>query len=415
MIHISLKAQDNNVGIKFEEGYSWSQIKEKAKKENKYIFIDTYTTWCGPCKQMDREIFTQKNVGDFFNKNFINIKVQIDSTNKDKEEIKKWYADAKLIQSTYKISLFPTFLFLNPDGNLVHEIRGGSDNTEEFISNSSAAINPSTQYNNLKKEFENGNRDTTFLKLLITTATNTHDYTNNKNYIKSYLKTQTNLFSKQNIEYIAASLETSRDIGYNIILNRPKEVLAVIEEQYRDYILNTIAFDEDILPLLRINGKKEFSKSGMINYTGEIYPNVDWESLQFFLNNKYKDRASSLIFEAKTSYYKWTNNWSLLNKTLLEYTINNKMLKEDMLCDWLNYFLLASKNENLKNALSWVKVLSITDKKSYCYKNYGIFLYKIGQKDEAIKVMLAHQEVTDEPKKDIVELIQKMKDGLDIL
>lgn len=69
--------------IKFIKGLTWAQIKEKASKENRYIFLDAFTTWCIPCKRMHNEIFTQKKVGDFFNENFINVQVQMDSSKND--------------------------------------------------------------------------------------------------------------------------------------------------------------------------------------------------------------------------------------------------------------------------------------------------------------------------------------------
>ena len=63
---ISLLAQ----GIQFREG-SWKEILEIAKKENKLVFVDNYTSWCGPCKKMVSEVFPLKEVGDFYNANFI--------------------------------------------------------------------------------------------------------------------------------------------------------------------------------------------------------------------------------------------------------------------------------------------------------------------------------------------------------
>lgn len=406
----SSKAQVNG-GIKFEQDLNWAQIKEKAKKENKYIFVDTYTTWCGPCKQMEKEIFTQQKVGDFFNKNFLNVKVQIDRTKKDTEEIKKWYNDAKSIENTYKINSYPTYLFLNPNGNLVHEIIGGSENAEEFIEKASAALNPETQYCNLKQEFINGNRDTTFLKLIIATSTSCNDILNTRIYIKSYLKTQKNLFTNQNIQFIATSLESNKDIGYEVILNYPKEVISVIGEKYRNYILNTIAFDEDILPLLRINGKKEISSSGMMaNYTGEINKKVDWAAMQLMLNSKYKDRSERLIFDAKTAYYQWTDNLISLNKALIEYTNQSKPVDEDIICKWLNYYLLIGKKEYFADAIKWASAISI-NKNSTCTKNYAILLYKAGQKEEAIKVILNYKASLKEPEEGLGDLISKMKSG----
>ena len=60
-------------GIEFFHG-SWDEALELAKKEHKAIFMDAYAEWCGPCKRMAKNIFTQKEVGDFFNKHFINVK-----------------------------------------------------------------------------------------------------------------------------------------------------------------------------------------------------------------------------------------------------------------------------------------------------------------------------------------------------
>ena len=64
-------------GIKFEEG-NFKSLLAKAKKENKLIFIDAYAVWCGPCKLMVKNIFPLKPVGDYYNANFINAKIDME-------------------------------------------------------------------------------------------------------------------------------------------------------------------------------------------------------------------------------------------------------------------------------------------------------------------------------------------------
>src|SRR6266540_4082157 len=54
-------------GIKWVTGLTWQQVKQKAKAENKYIFLDIFTTWCGPCKMMEKNVYSNDTVGDFFN------------------------------------------------------------------------------------------------------------------------------------------------------------------------------------------------------------------------------------------------------------------------------------------------------------------------------------------------------------
>src|SRR5687768_4337454 len=57
-------------GIRFEHG-SWEQAKAKAKAGNKFIFVDAFTTWCGPCRYMSANIFPKPEVGTFFNQHFV--------------------------------------------------------------------------------------------------------------------------------------------------------------------------------------------------------------------------------------------------------------------------------------------------------------------------------------------------------
>src|SRR5687768_11668505 len=84
-------AQDAETGIKWTTGLSWQQVKQKAKTENKYIFLDCFTTWCGPCKVMDNNVYPNDSVGKYFNSKFISVRVQMDKTKKDNEQIQKWY------------------------------------------------------------------------------------------------------------------------------------------------------------------------------------------------------------------------------------------------------------------------------------------------------------------------------------
>src|SRR5687768_11107058 len=83
-------------GIKWTTGISWQQVKEKAKQENKYIFIDAFTTWCGPCKMMDKNVYANDTVGDYFNQHFISVKAQMDKSKNDNEQVQSWYNDAEI-------------------------------------------------------------------------------------------------------------------------------------------------------------------------------------------------------------------------------------------------------------------------------------------------------------------------------
>jgi thiol:disulfide interchange protein len=98
-------------GIQWTTGLSWEQIKQKAKSENKYIFMDCYATWCGPCKSMDKEIYPDEKVGEIVNEKFIAVKVQMDSTVNDTKPIQKWYPAVREISTKYIFRGYVCFLF----------------------------------------------------------------------------------------------------------------------------------------------------------------------------------------------------------------------------------------------------------------------------------------------------------------
>ncbi len=104
---IALHAQ----GIVFEKG-TFAEAKAKAKTEGKLIFMDAFTVWCGPCKQLAKNIFPLQEVGDYFNKNFINVKMDMEK------------GEGIELAKTYAVNAYPTLLFLNAQGELVHRTCG---------------------------------------------------------------------------------------------------------------------------------------------------------------------------------------------------------------------------------------------------------------------------------------------------
>lgn len=108
------KLQDE-IGIKFKS-ISLDKAKAEAKKNDQLIFIDAYTSWCGPCKKMAATSFKDEAVGELFNDKFINLKIDCE---KD--------ADGPEVARMYKIRAYPTLLIIDGEGKLIKQVVGFQD------------------------------------------------------------------------------------------------------------------------------------------------------------------------------------------------------------------------------------------------------------------------------------------------
>lgn len=100
-------------GIHFHEG-SFEDALVQAEQEGKHVFVDVYTTWCGPCKIMDEVVFPREEVGAYYNKRFVNVKLDAED-----ESI-----EGPAISERYDVGAYPTYLYLNPDGTVVGRALG---------------------------------------------------------------------------------------------------------------------------------------------------------------------------------------------------------------------------------------------------------------------------------------------------
>ncbi len=137
-------------GIKFEKG-TWEAVLAKAEQENKPIFVDAYTTWCGPCKWMAKEIFTQKEVGAYINAHFVAYKMDMEK------------GDGPAFAAANKVNAFPTLLYFDSQGLLLHKA-AGARNAEQLLKLCEDAMDPTKQVGSYHKRYKDGARDGAFLK-----------------------------------------------------------------------------------------------------------------------------------------------------------------------------------------------------------------------------------------------------------
>jgi thiol-disulfide isomerase/thioredoxin len=144
----------NAQGIQFEQG-TFAEALTKAEKENKLLFVDFYTTWCGPCKKMSKTIFTQDEVGAFFNQNFISLKVDAEK------------GEGPELAGKYNVKGFPTMIFFNGDGSENKRLVGATPDAGFFLSFAKQVTGDETPFLEKYEAYKKGNRNLDFVRSLI--------------------------------------------------------------------------------------------------------------------------------------------------------------------------------------------------------------------------------------------------------
>jgi thiol-disulfide isomerase/thioredoxin len=137
---ITISGNSQSKEIYFETG-NLASVFEKAKKENKLVFVDAYTTWCGPCKWMAKNVFTDSVAASYFNRNFVNYKLDMEK------------GEGLDFGKKYNVNCYPNLLFIDANGEMVH--RGaGSMATKDFIEFAGQSLNPASNFTAVKKDLE---------------------------------------------------------------------------------------------------------------------------------------------------------------------------------------------------------------------------------------------------------------------
>lgn len=392
-------------GVHFEHGLSWDQITAKAKAENKGIFMDCYTTWCGPCKYMSNVIFPQKDAGDFFNEHFINVKVQLDTTGNDNEEVVKWYKDGQNIVKQYKIAAYPTFLFFDEDGNAVHKIVGGAG-AQEFVTKSHAALKPETQYFTLLNKYNSGDKSPSALYNFAKASYEAYDLELGGKVGNEYLSTQTDLFTKENIEFLSMFTQSSKDKGFTVMMENPDKFDAVLGKNAAKKAVQNIIMKEEVAPRI-------FAMNPSIKSPADL-PEPDWSNLETALKQKYPSVTSEIVSYSKVVFYMTKHDWQTFSKSIQNYmsTYGVNATPEELNNFAWTVFENCDDSACIAQALDWSK-RSFVEKENAMYMDtYANILYKTGKKEEAMKWEEKAVGLADEAnKKSLQETLDKMKNG----
>ncbi|WP_262148335.1 thioredoxin family protein [Chryseobacterium foetidum] len=314
-------------GIKFDQS-SFKDLLAKAKKEKKLLFIDAYAVWCGPCKMMDKNVFTQKSVGDYFNKSFISSRIDMEK------------GEGREIAQKFSVRSYPTYLFLNGDGEMVSQNYGYME-PGLFLSMAQDVNAGNSKGGSLKDRFAKGESSPEFL-MNIMKLNSTSDFDFAKKASEKYFakKKADEPLTKEEAGFLFFFIKSSKDANFKYLVDKKSEIIQFLpEESYNEYKNQVLLADIMETAIDTKNNRVDDAK-----FMAAAEPLVG------------KEVASKKLNQIKLSYYEQNANYAEYEKTALEYYKNPDLFDqaETLKAAWIFAEQVKDKT-SLKKAAEWAE------------------------------------------------------------
>ena len=210
--------------VDFRANPDWKDVLKESKRTGKVIFLDGYTSWCAPCKKMEKKVFTQAEVANYFNQKFINVKYDMEQS------------EGKKLKKKYGVSAFPTYLFITGNGQVVHKIIGAHFGEGEFLKYSQMAVTPGQSYVELQQRYKKGERNSDMMFSYFQALRLAGEKAKEEQIVQEYLR----LMSKDHFMdesywgIVKAFLKDPTSREFKILVENRKEIGAAIGQQEVD-------------------------------------------------------------------------------------------------------------------------------------------------------------------------------------
>jgi thiol-disulfide isomerase/thioredoxin len=347
-------ATAQNRSIKFEHG-TLAELKAKAKKENKLIFIDAYTVWCGPCKQMSRTIFTNDTVADFYNANFINAKIDMEK------------GEGLEIAKQYSVTCYPNLLFIDANGAIAHR-QAGSMPVAMFIELGNTAKDVTRNFSSYVKNYEEKKTDASFLVNYIDAISGTCLEPNKELTQYFSLQKENDLLNETNWRMINEYTTDLNSREFKFLVDNKAKFSAQHTEKSVDEKIAAVAKTA----LYTIIKTKPFDQSAY-DLTKEKITSLNISS------------APEIIFESDLGLAKNNKDWKTFTALALANVGLYYLKNADELnsISWSFYEKVEDKMALLK-AEEWARQATVLEPSYPNLDTYASLLYKNGKKEAAL-------------------------------
>jgi len=364
-------AQDTNQDLHFQTTNSWSQALNLAKKQRKMVFVDCYTTWCGPCKEMDETAFKDPGIKRFLDSAFISIRVQMDSTKHDSKNIRAWYGVSRKMRQEYQVNEFPSFLFFSADGKIVHRW-SGLLSSHDFLTVARDATQPQRQFYTKKRKFERHDlppADMPYLaiqadilgqkQLAINVA---------KTYVNEYmhLLPEKQLLEPMNLAFLKKFTKSTSDPGYSFFSKFETKIDSVFGPGYSAKLQIAVLAESIVKPMITKDST------------------ITWKKVEKTLSEKYPRYGTIAVLQERVFQDAFKRkNWADLETAFSRYyTVADTLNVFNV--NTLGWYIFQHSSDIATLTLAGNVLKKVMGDDPYSIDTYANLLYKIGDVKNAL-------------------------------
>ncbi|MBI1287363.1 MAG: DUF255 domain-containing protein [Flavobacteriales bacterium] len=338
---------------KWFEG-TWKEAFDEAKKQNKYLFIDCYTDWCGWCKVADEKTFPTDVVANVLNQNFISVKVDMER------------GDGVVLGAKYRVLGYPSYLMFTPDGKLAGKMFGYKENPSDFVDAVKAALDESNQPNYPSK---------------VTDKVEFPDFYVNSFTNKDKEEKRQNPEEGEVEKWLSAQKDRMSEAAWSVMYKFP-----LTEKYVEEFLKNRKAYT-DLYGKVEVDEKVSGIAYGMLQKAMKSQDESDLQTVLDFADTFIEDdlEASKSMYQLKFCEGKgdWSGFAECVQKLIDFYGFEN------FLIDINNYswtiYLNAENKEVIAKAIGWMSKVVDLDPQYMYLDTYAALLYRSGDYNSALK------------------------------
>jgi len=351
LVSFSLSGQ-----IKFDS-LTWEEAIQAAKASEKLIFINAFANWCDPCEDMSEFVFSDLEVGNYFNRNFVNIQMNLEQ-----------YPRVDFAEK-YRIDVYPSFLFINSDDEVVHRGCGAMD-AADFLRMGEAAMDEENNLASFEKQYEEGDRSTDVIMnyfAFVESACLDIDQ-----YVKDYFKT-------------LKPKELTAEAAWAVLATYNWDIYS---KEFRYLLNNQVAFEAFVDPeAIQAKIYDTYLAQYQEVYEAQELHDFGMRSLLHSIENVNFIGADTLKLMMKLHYTEFTEDWEEYAVNAIDYVNLTKTEDPEQLSEmaW-KFYLFIEDGSQLEIAANWAKraVEQLPDPS--IIDTYASLQFKLGNKKKAVEL-----------------------------